>query len=108
MRQRALPPRSWLKLAPTEAGMRSIPEEQHTALRQTACHPDQVPFLPLARVEQFLNRGLKTHLRGRRGHQLGVVTTVRWLTASLGRHGSLTSNSPTRSFSALGYEGPQL
>src|SRR4028119_958897 len=44
--------------------MRSIPKEQYTALRQTACHPDQVPFLPLARVEQFLNRGLKTHLRG--------------------------------------------
>jgi hypothetical protein len=48
-------------------------------------HPDQVPFLPLARVEQFLNRGLKTYLRGRWGYQLGVVTTtVGRLTADLG------------------------
>ncbi len=35
MRQRALP-LSWLKLAPAEAGMRSIPKEEYTALRQTA------------------------------------------------------------------------
>jgi hypothetical protein len=64
--------------------MRSIPKEQYPTLRQTARYPHQVPLLPLARVEQFLNRGLKTLLRGRRwGYQLGVVTTVGWLAAEL-------------------------
>ena len=65
-----------LKLASAEAWMRRIPKEEHTALWQTACHPDQMPFLSLTRVEQFLNHGLKTHLWGR-GRQFGVVTTVR-------------------------------
>ena len=65
-----------LKLASAEAWMRSIPKEEHTALWQAACHPDQMPFLPLTRVEQFLNHGLKTQLWGR-GRQFGVVTTVR-------------------------------
>src|SRR5918998_4941191 len=98
-----------LKLASAEAWMRRIPKEKHTALWQTACHPDQLPLLPLARVEQLLNRGLKTHLWGR-GHQLGVVTTVRRLApaADLSCHSSLTSNSHAKSFSAVGYEGPQL
>ena len=98
-----------LKLASAEAWMRRIPKEEHTALWQTACHPDQMPFLPLTRVEQFLNHGLKTHLWGR-GHQFSVVTTVRRLAsaANLSCHSSLTSNSHAKSFSALWYEGPQL
>jgi hypothetical protein len=58
-----------------EAGMRRIPKEEHAALRQTARHPHQVPFLPLTSVEQFLNSCLKTPFRVR-GHQLGIVTTV--------------------------------
>ena len=58
--------------------MGGVPKEDYTTLRQTARHADQVPFYPLARVEQFLNRCLKPPLWGR-GHQLGEITTVRRL-----------------------------
>lgn len=61
--------------------MRRVPKEDHASLRQTARHADQVPLFPLARVEQFLNRCLKTRLQGL-GHQLRVVPTVRQLASA--------------------------